>query len=183
MVWIVFDVGELLSQGVRRQEIQVSRGGLGVEEDAPEEGGGIGAHVQEVESVPVVFHGPDKIWVGRELVGEFGLNGTSDALTPEIVGDEVEEVAEAEGEAQTFGDRVEVEEVAAVEVEVMVVARCGVRRLEVCHFDGRVECVAFLIGDARVGGKVADGELRRVEAGDAVEQGFGDAEVRDPGSH
>lgn len=60
--------------------------------------------------------------------------------------------------------------------------RCAIAQ-KVRHFFGWVEVLPLLIRDARIGGQVADGKLRRVQIGDAFEQVFCDPQVGDPSCH
>lgn len=71
---IGFDVFHLTEQSLGREKIQIRRIRLALsvvegQEDAPEKTIRMRADVNMVESVPVLFHFPDEILIGRELVG------------------------------------------------------------------------------------------------------------------
>ena len=102
------------------------------------------------------------------LLGE-ALGGRYAHLdSPQVVGDEMEEITKAEGEAGRviWGN---LRQITAVEIQVGEILMHALAALEVRHLGRRVELLPRLIREAGIGRDVADGKLTGVEAGDVFE--------------
>ena len=88
-------------------------------------------NVDEIQPVPILLDLPNKIPVGSEPGSPVLLSGTANLLTPQIVGDEVEEVAQAEGEDQRVGPGAQGQQVATEEFQVGAIVVQAIRLLEV----------------------------------------------------
>ena len=156
--------------------------GLSAQKDAPEQAVWMFTHVDLVQPIPVFFHFPDEFLVRGKLFGPALSGGMPDFDRPQVVGDEMKEIAQSEGKARRIF-RGNIGQITTIEIQVGDVLVDAVAAFEMRDLWRRVELLPIFVGDAGIRRNIADGKLTGVEAGNTFEQIFSDAQVRDPGGH
>lgn len=132
--------------------------------------------------MPVPLDLPDELRVCLELHLEFLLGRQADALVPQVIGDQVGEVAPQKGQMFRFQINPLMRfQVLLEEGKVLPAVLMPFRCLEMEHICRWVKGLPVLVRDAGVRGDVPDREIGLVQAVDLFQQLFCYGEVHDLG--